>query len=139
MKECPNCKVIRENNDRYCECGYDLRLNILDDNKINYPVSPTKFIEIILINLFFSVLGVCLTPYILFGFTGFMLDKATLASKAIASLIIVIFLVFLVISNYLIIRRVASKGKIYLALIGLSTFLLFFALLSYACFKSLSS
>ncbi|ACL77276.1 hypothetical protein Ccel_2982 [Ruminiclostridium cellulolyticum H10] len=38
MKECPNCKVIRENSDRYCECGYDLRLNILDETRIKHLV-----------------------------------------------------------------------------------------------------
>ncbi len=134
MKECPNCKVIRENNDRYCECGYDLRLNTLNDTKIKYPVSPKKFIEIILINLLFSVLGLCLTPFILFGFTGFMLDKATLTSKVIASLAIIIFLAVLVIINYFIIRKFLSKSKIYLGLTGFSTFLLSFALLFYACF-----
>ncbi len=132
MKECPNCKTIRENNDRYCECGYDLKLNTLD--KIKYPVSPKKFKEIILINLFFSVLGLCLTPFILIGFTGFMLDKATLTSKAIASFVIVIFLVSLVISNYFVIRKVSGKGKEYLILTGFSTFLLGFAPLFYACF-----
>lgn len=42
MKECPNCKVIRENSDRYCECGYDLRFNILDETRKKHLVSSQQ-------------------------------------------------------------------------------------------------
>ncbi|EPR12327.1 hypothetical protein [Ruminiclostridium papyrosolvens] len=134
MKECPNCKTIHETNTRYCECGYDLRLNTIDDTKIKYPVSSKKFLIIILINLFSSVVGISLTPIILIGLFGFLVSPST-GSKVITSLIIVIFLTALVISNYLIIRKVPGKGKIYLALTGLTAFLLGFMLLFNAYFK----
>lgn len=134
MKECPNCKVIRENNNRYCECGYDLILNTLDDNKVKYTLSPKKILIIIFINLFFSVAGVSLAPIVIIGLFGF-LDSPSTGSKVITSLIIIIFIATLVISNYLIIRRGSGKSKIYLALTGLTTLLLGFILLINAYFN----
>lgn len=134
MKECPNCKVIRENNYRYCECGYDLILNTLDDNKVKYTLSPKKILIIIFINLFFSVAGVSLAPIVIIGLFGF-LDSPSTGSKVITSLIIIIFIATLVISNYLIIRRGSGKSKIYLTLTGLTTLLLGFILLINAYFN----
>lgn len=132
MKECPNCKVIRENNNRYCECGYDLRLNRPDGNKASR--KNLKFL-IVSINILFSAAGVWLTPYITIGFTGFMFDKATIISKSIASLLIVIFLVALVISNYFIIRKAFRNNRSNLVLTGLAAFLIGFALFFYIYFS----
>ncbi len=68
------------------------------------------------------------------GFFGFF-DGPTTSSIVIASLVIVIFLVSLVISNYFVIRKVPSNGKKYLLLAGLVAFLLGFALLFYIYFS----
>ncbi len=133
MKECPYCKTIRENNDRYCECGYDLRLNILNESKVRYLQSSRIYLKTVLINLFFSVLGLCLTPFVAIGFLGFT-GGPTTDSIAIASLVIVIFLAALVKSNYVAIKKVSGKSKIYIALTGLAAFLLGFTLLFCICF-----
>ncbi|EGD46374.1 hypothetical protein Cpap_0313 [Ruminiclostridium papyrosolvens DSM 2782] len=134
MKECPNCKVIRENNNRYCECGYDLRLNTIDEDKVKYLKFSRNYLKTILINLSFSVLGLCLTPYVLIGFFG-VLNGPTTGSIAVASGVTVLFFVALVISNYVTIKKVSGKSKIYIVLIGLATFLLGVALLFCICFS----
>ncbi len=134
MKECPNCKAVRENYHRYCECGYDLKLNTLDDIKANNSRLVLIFLIIIFNNLFLSVLGVHLTPIVLIGLFGFFNDP-TVWSIVIALLVLVIFLAVLVTSNYLIIRKFPGKSKIYLALTCLATLLLGFILLLNANFN----
>ncbi len=102
--------------------------------RIKYHVSSQHKFLIVFINILFAGVGVWLTPLIVVGFFGFF-DSPTTSSIVIASLVIAIFLVFLAISNYFVIRKVPGKGKKYLILTGIVAFLLGFALLFYIYFS----